>query len=348
MRLIQVGLGHFGRSWATLVQAGDTAHLAAIVDPSPDARAWAQAALGLVPACCFASLPDALERVECESVLIVTPPETHAALAILALRAGRHVLVEKPLATTWPDAVHAVTVAAEVGRTLMVSQNYRFRPGARTVQRLVRDGVIGDLLSVRLTFRRDTRALFPTGDFRYCMRHPLLLDMAIHHVDLIRAITGQNIARVAALSWPAPDSPYQHHPTAAALMTLSGNTPALYDGDWAARDGETPWDGHWELLGTAGRLVWHGGSSGGIRLSRWGAPPEDVPSVPLPAEDRAGVLHAFATAIQDGTEPETSGFDNLNSVGSIFACVEAADSGETVAVPSAGQAHAERAGAEPA
>ena len=271
-------------------------------------------------------------------MLIVTPPDTHASLAQMALQAGRHVLVEKPLATTLPDAEGTVRTAADAGRIVMVSQNYRFRAGARTLQRLVQDGAVGSLISLRLTFRRDTRALFPPDDFRYQMRHPLLLDMAIHHYDLIRAISGQDIVRVAARSWPVPNSPYAHHPAAAALLTLSGGTAALYDADWAARDNETLWDGQWELLGTAGQVCWPGSTAQEIAIQRGDATVEAIPVAPLAAEDRAGVLAAFRQAVETGSPPETSGLANLNSIGAVLACVQAADSGEAIAVPHAATA----------
>jgi predicted dehydrogenase len=338
VRLIQVGLGHFGKSWATLVRASEGVQLVAIADPSPDARAWAQSLLGLPESCCFASLATALEHVACDGVLVVTPPDTHASLAQLALQAGRHVLVEKPLATTLADAEAIVRTAAGASRIVMVSQNYRFRAEARTLQQQIATGAIGTLVAIRLRFRRDTRTLFPPGDFRYQMRHPVLLDMAIHHLDLIRAISGQDIVRVAARSWPVPDSPYAHHPAAAALLTLSGGTVALYDADWAARDAETQWDGEWELLGTAGTLRWPGSTAQEIAFQRGDAPAEAIPVAPLAAEDRAGVLAAFRQAVATGSPPETSGLDNLNSIGAVLACVQAADSGEAIAVPHAATA----------
>jgi len=332
MRLIQVGLGGFGRSWATLVQATPGVTLAAVVDSAPAALDWAQTNLGLPAGSCFASLADALARVPSEAALIVTPPETHTDLAIAALEAGRHVLVEKPLAPSLPEARRVVEHAARVGQTLMVGQNYRFRAGPRAAQRVIADGAIGSLISVRLTFRRDTRSLFPPGNFRYRMRHPLLVDMAIHHLDLIRAVTGQDIVRVAARSWPVPDSPYRHHPAAAIVFTLSGGAAGLYDGDWAALADETPWEGSWELLGDAGRMLWRGGAAGDIAVQRWGGALESVPVPPLEAEDRAGVLQAFLTAIETGREPETSGRDHLKSLAAVLASVEAAETGETITV----------------
>ena len=100
MRVIQVGLGGFGRSWAEIARATKGVELVAAVDPSPAARAWAIDALGLEEATVFADLERALNGTATDAVLVITPPDTHHAVANSALRAGKHVLLEKPLATT--------------------------------------------------------------------------------------------------------------------------------------------------------------------------------------------------------------------------------------------------------
>ena len=194
MRLVQIGLGAFGRRWAEVMQTSDEIELVGVVDPVESSRSWAMSNLELTAEQCVASLDQALDWSNWEAAAIVTPPDTHHAVASEALRAGKHVLLEKPLATTLDEARDLISTAAENGRILMVSQNYRFRSPARTVQHLIASGEIGDVLAVKVTCRRDTRSTFPPGDFRYQMRHPFVLDMAIHHVDLLRALTGRDVA----------------------------------------------------------------------------------------------------------------------------------------------------------
>lgn len=337
LRVIQVGLGGFGRGWAKIVREAAGVVLAAVVDPVPAARAWAVAECGLATGDCFGSLAEALARRDCDAVLVVTPPETHAAVATEALRAGKHVLVEKPLATTLADAVALAAAAAQTGHILMVSQNYRYRAPARAAQQVIADGILGPLVSVFVRCRRDTRALWPADNFRYQMRHPYVLDMAIHHADLLRALSGQNVTRLAARGWRVPDSPYRHDPAVAALMTLETGAPVLYEGDWATRERETSWNGEWEIVGEAGRLRWLGGESdamtGDLILESWGQPSRPVSQPALAATDRAGTLQAFRTAIVTGEPPETSAADNVHSLAIVLACVAAIESGETISIP---------------
>jgi predicted dehydrogenase len=325
MRMIQAGLGGFGRSWATIVQNAPNVSLAAVVDPSPHARDWARSELGIENGRIFSSLPDALSGVESEAVLIVTPPETHHAVVTASLEAGRHVLVEKPLATTMADARNLVDAAQRTGRIVMVSQNYRHRPPARAAAQAIADGAVGDLISVRATFRRDTRKLWPPDNFRYAMLHPVVLDMSIHHADLLRLLTGRNVASLVAKSWKAPDSPYQHDPDAVALMELDGGVPVVYEASWAARGTETSWNADWEIVGERGRLTWTGGQSdaltGNIVLQQWEQAPHSLPLPRLTATDRAGALAAFADAVATGSSPETAAADNINSLAIVLACV---------------------------
>lgn len=331
LSLIQVGLGGFGRSWAQIVRASSVATLAAVVDVAPEARVWAANTLG-VPT--FARLDEALAAHRAAAVLIATPPDSHHAVAIAALQASRHVLVEKPLASTLAEARDLIATADAVGRTLMVSQNYRFRPPARAAQAVVASGALGELVAVRIHFRRDTRTGFGVGNFRYAMRHPLLLDMSIHHFDLLRAVTGRNVSHLYAQTWRAPDSLYQHDPTAIVTMTLAGGATAVYDGDWASREGSTAWNAAWDILGEKGRLTWRGGVDdaeiGDLRLEIWGGGEQDVALPALPLADRPAVLAAFAEALATGIPPETRAADNIYSLAIVLGAVEAVETGRLI------------------
>ncbi len=82
------------------------------------------------------------------AVLIATPAATHADLAIKALRAGKHVLIEKPLAASVAEAERMLAVARETGRVLMCDHTYCYTPAAQFISRLVHNGDLGDILFV--------------------------------------------------------------------------------------------------------------------------------------------------------------------------------------------------------
>lgn len=339
LRMVQVGLGSFGRSWLAVAQAARGVELVGVVDPVPEALTWARDDQGVPAEACFSSFEEALAAVDFDAALVVTPPETHRSVVTDALTAGKQVLVEKPLATTLPDARALIDVADRSGRVVMVSQNYRFRRPARAAQAVVSSGTLGEVLAVKVCCRRDTRALFPRGGFRYLMRHPYVLDMSIHHFDLLRALTGQNVRQVFARSWRVPDSPYVHDPAAVALLELDGGATVTYQGDWATFDQETSWNGDWEIVGERGRLLWRGGeedaTTGEILVQRWGEPLRPVEQPELADVDRAGTLQAFRQAIAAAREPETSARDNINSLAVVLTCVDSIERGTAVAIDQA-------------
>jgi predicted dehydrogenase len=309
-----------------------------VVDPSPYARAWAVDTLGLDDAAVFTGLGQALAAADADAVLAITPPVTHHAVATAALRVGKHVLLEKPLATTIEEARDLILTAGEANRILMVSQNYRYRPGSIAAREAVAEGLLGDLAAVRVRCLRDTRTAWPADNFRYEMRHPFVLDMSIHHADLLRAITGQEVVAIYAQGWRVPDSPYQHDPAVAATMTLSGGATVVYEGDWATRAPETSWNGEWELIGEHGRLTWTGPAndvmSSTLVLHRSGEDPRALPLPELAVSDRAASLALFAEAVRTGQEPETSARDNIRSLGIVLGCVASIESGAVVTPPS--------------
>jgi predicted dehydrogenase len=336
MRVVQVGLGIWGRSWAGVVRDAGGAELGAVVDPAPEARLFAEEELGLPPESRYASLDEALEKTECDCVLVVTPPGTHHAVVMEALGVGKHVLVEKPLDTTLSGARALVEAAGRAGRILIVSQNYRFNAPFRAAQGLVRSGVLGELASIRVVCQRDTRALFPPDDFRYSIRHPYALDMAVHHLDLLRAMTGREVRRIDGRSWRAPDSPFRHHPTVAALIDLDDGTPVIYEGTWAHRGPETSWNGDWEVVGEAGLLTWSGATEdrnvGEVILQPWGEPARAVEQPRLDLTERAAVLQALIAAIESREGPETGASDNLGSLAAMLGLIESIESGAPVEV----------------
>ncbi len=219
----------------------------------------------------------------------------------------------------------------------MVAQNYRFRRQPRALHDLVTARALGRLLGIRISCRRDLRdAWISRRDWRGKMPYPYLLDMAIHHVDLVRMITGQEVAEVDARGWNVPDAPFKHDPTVAALLTLADGTPIAYEGTWAEPLSETSWNGDWELLGERGRATWSGGVDDALLgVVRFGRHRERAARVKLPSlrwVDRRGVLAELRRAVAAGEQPESSAADNVKSLATIFAIARSTDERRPVRV----------------
>lgn len=332
LRLIQCGVGGFGESWLQnqSSQSPDF-DLVAIVDVRAEQLNKAGEAAGVAPEHRFGALETALQNVEADAVLTVTPPIVHAQHAALAFEHGLHLMTEKPIADTLNNARRMVKEAQERGLQLVVSQNYRYSPPVQQLKQLIEAKTVGDFGHGHLDFY--IPADF-TGSFRETMEYPLLVDMAIHHLDLVRCITGRNITKVTAQSFRPAWSWYQHDPGLKMLLELEGGIPFSYSGDWSALGRTTSWNGNWRLQCAAGSLHLEDDKVGIARCEKWSKNPtfEDVPAAPLERASQAATLHSFATAIRTGQPAATSGADNLHSFAAVIAGVTSAREGRTVEV----------------
>jgi predicted dehydrogenase len=173
-----------------------------------------------------------------------------------------------------------------------------------------------------------------TGSFRQTMPFPLLVDMAIHHLDLIRAVTGRNIARVTAQTFNPAWSWYEHHAGLKMLLELDDGTPFSYSGDWSALGRQTTWNGNWRLQCAEGSIHLERDQIAVARSEKWSKNESETPVEIPPVEQngQARLLADFATAIRTGQPAETSGADNLWSFGAVTAGVMSATKRKTISV----------------
>lgn len=325
LRLIQVGLGGWGGDWSVnVVPKVPTIERVAIVDADPATLARARQRLGLRESQCFTSLGEAIEQVEADAVLVTATLSAHVPLAIEALHAGKHVLVEKPFAPTVSEAREVVTTAEEQNLTVMVSQNYRFYPAARTASALVAERALGGLGTVHVDFRKWANSAPADNHRHYQLLHPLLYDMAIHHFDLMRLVLGQEPVQVYAQASDPPWSRFREEGSAVLTVTFDGGSVLSYRGSWVSSGEPTAWSGRWHLECEDGEIYWTGrdGPAGDAtsdvvevtRRTARGRQSEPVTMVKVPYVGRAGSLAEFARAVEAGEEPESSGRRNLGSL----------------------------------
>lgn len=339
LRIIQVGMGGWGRDWArTILQPDPEVALIACVDADADSLALARERLDLPADSYFESLATAISSVDAEAVLITANLPGHVPLAVEALRAGKHVLLEKPFAPSVAEARLVVELASEHDRVLMISQNYRFFPAVQAVRNLLRSGSLGEVGAVSVDFRRCANAAARDGHRHYMLNQPLLADMAIHHFDLMRFILGQEPVEVACHAWNPSWSNFVEPAAAFATISFDGGAVVSYRGSWVSPGPQTAWAGAWRMECAGGEIAWTSRDNFGAGVDRVTVRPLgkrarriELPN--LPQIDRAGSLRAFARAIATGEQPESSGRDNLGSIALTHAAIEAATRGVPVSVP---------------
>jgi predicted dehydrogenase len=345
MRVVQVGAGFWGSGWAGVIDGYGKTELVAVVDLDEGKLADACDAIGLPQDRRFTSLDDAIAAVEADAALVVVPPQVHVPVAVQCLEAGLDCLIEKPFAPSVEEAEKVVRRADELGRTVMVTQSFRFKRGPQTVKRLIDEGAVGRIEVVEARFAKAPHF----GGFREEMEEPLIVDLSIHHFDFVRGILGLEPVRVLARSFNPSWSWFDGNAAAFVEFETAEGARVFYSGSWVARTGETTWDGAWLIQGTEGSIAWDRNrveyrpspENFGLTVYRKSMLERcdnvmDVPLDALPAEEREGTLLEFITAREEGRKPQAHGADNLRSLGLVYGAVESTRRGEWVELPAVG------------
>jgi predicted dehydrogenase len=215
-----IGYGYWGPNLARNVSERPELSLAALCEPDPErARAFRQRHPD-VPV--YTDLDEVLSEPAVEAVVVATPPRTHHPLAKRALEAGRHVLVEKPLATTSVDAAELVTIAEHRGLVLMPGHTFVYSPAVNTIREMILDGVIGDVYFI-------TSSRMNLGKYQ---RDGVVCDLAPHDLSILLYWLDEPIVHVAA----SGRSVFQEGIPETAFLTLgfSGGATANVQVSWLA------------------------------------------------------------------------------------------------------------------
>jgi myo-inositol 2-dehydrogenase / D-chiro-inositol 1-dehydrogenase len=191
-----VGCGSLGRvvHLPILTRLADV-RVVALADSDPASLAAAGA---LAPdAARFADHHELLTRGPLDAVVVALPTALHASVASDAISAGKHVYLEKPIAANLPDAERLVACWRESGRVGMIGFNYRFHPLYTRLRTLIGEGAIGTIVAMRTVFSAPPGPN-PPWKSRRSSGGGALLDLGIHHLDLVRFLFGREVRTVAA------------------------------------------------------------------------------------------------------------------------------------------------------
>ncbi|MDQ8044904.1 MAG: Gfo/Idh/MocA family oxidoreductase [Solirubrobacteraceae bacterium] len=183
-----IGLGQMGANHFNVWTRVDGANVIAVADPDPARHE--KVLLGFPDVARHTDWHDLIARGDLDAVCVVSPSPTHAEVAIAALEAGLHVLIEKPIATTVEDAIRVADAGEKAGKLVMVGHVERFNQAAIKLKALIADGRLGKLFRVHATRVGPLpQRITDTG---------VTLDLATHDVDLMSWITDRPITEVTA------------------------------------------------------------------------------------------------------------------------------------------------------
>lgn len=345
IRVGLVGLGNVGLGFhlPALLAMPDLVTVVAVADPSAERRDTAIERSGIDPQAAVASAVDLVRRDDVDLVDLATPPHVRTALALDAIRRGRALLCEKPLATVPADAASVVAAAGAAGVPVAVVHNYLEFPELRVALEAIRAGRIGAVEVAILNYlgvedRPGNAAWRP--DWRHdatLAGGGVLMDM-LHVVYVAEALLGSRVRRVSAqvLARSAPASVED-----VALCRLEADrAAALVNVGWGAGPGGIV------VSGDAGRIeiAYAGGGTSpfaplvAIRLVDRNGGVTDL--TPPPPRHPSGLdVHVVETfrrtfeAIADGGAVPASAADGLRVLETTLAAYASAATGRSVDLP---------------
>lgn len=218
-----IGCGVWGEVHARTFKVSPNANLIAVCDQSKE-RAERFAHQFNLPYH-FSNINDLLATKDIQAVSIVTPDFTHPELILAALEAGKHIIVEKPLATTIDDCQKIIKLRDEKGLKLMVNYSNRWKTPFIHVRRLVSSGELGELLMINIKLN-DTLYV-PTKMLSWASKSNSLHFLGTHLIDLIRWISQSEVERVYSVS------------RSVVLKGMGINTPDFYQSILELKNGGT-------------------------------------------------------------------------------------------------------------
>lgn len=226
-----VGCGAIAPIHAEALQDCKYASLAVMMDTDSDRVKHMANSYGCEAESNYSKL---LERKDIQVIHICTPHYLHASMTIEALKAGKHVLVEKPVALTLEDAYAMQMVADQHGVQVGVVYQNRYNPSSQMIKAYLEEETLGQLLGMRaiLTWKRD-EAYYRTADWRGKWKTEggaLLINQAIHTLDLFQWYGGEPIEIKGVAANHTLEGVIEAEDTAHAVMTFGSGVRGIFFG----------------------------------------------------------------------------------------------------------------------
>ena len=286
-----------------------------------------------------------LHDPEIDAVSVCAANFAHADLTIRALRAGKHVLCEKPMAVSLDDCEEMVRVARETGKFLMIGQNQRLAAAHVLARKLISQGEIGRVITFRTQFSHggpESWSITPGKNTWFFDKSKasmgVMADLGVHKIDLIQYLLNQRVIRTTArlLTLDKRDADGKFisvDDNAFCICEMSGGAAGTITASWTCCAGE---DNATVLYGTEGEMHIYDDPVHSIVIKRKGHPAQSYDTGAIQTNDcqsSSGVIDAWMDCLTKHHPPEISGESVLSAMRAVFASVESARTGRTVEIP---------------
>ena len=254
----------------------------------------------------YESVEEMLNDPQIEAVSVCVRNSDHSKVTVDALRAGNHVLCEKPMAVSLDECKEMVKTAEKTGKKLMIGHNQRFNRTHMKAKELIQNGAIGKVLSFKTTFGHggpETWTIDKKNVWFFDKRFSAfgaMADLGVHKTDLLIFLLETAVGTMTA-SWT-----YYGEEDNSTIIYGSEGILKIYD------------DPNYSIvrIGKDGTKIYY-------ELDKMQTNDNQT---------KSGIIDSWVAAIKNDTVPEVNGKDALDAMKAIFAALESSESGQTVEI----------------
>ena len=339
MKVALIGCGEIAPDNAAGLRASALCELGPVMDLSEETAASLATEFGVHHT---TSLDEILEDDSVDTVVVAVPHHLHAQVAIRAAEASKHVIVEKPLATTLVDADAMIEATRRAGVALSVLFSYRYEPIVVRAKELVDAGAVGAITGTHIQFMTEKPVRYWAAGYKGRVQSDwrgswekagggVLIMNVCHMLDYFSFITGLEPSHVYS-TYSTAFSPVDVEDSISVAIGYEGGAVGSVHASSLAR-GER-WRSDERIWGTHGSLqlspdprVYTMRAVSNLKPARW----QKIRK--LPASERvATYFDRFAQAVKEGEAPDVTGLDGRRNLELILGAYEAARTGRAVQI----------------
>jgi len=292
----------------------------------------------------FATLDELLADGDISAVSVCVANNAHCDVTVKALKAGKDVLCEKPMAVTIDECRQMVEVAGQNGRKLMIGQNQRLAEAHVKAKELIDAGEIGKVLSFRTAFGHsgpENWSVDPGKGTWFFDRKQAVMgvmaDLGIHKTDLVQFLLEQKIvattARLVTIDKKGPDGKLIGvDDNAICIYEMSGGAIGTMTASWTYYGAE---DNSTVIYGTEGNITIYDIDRAPIVIRKRDGTVKEIELGQIQtnaSQTKSGIIDAFVDSLIRNTEPLISGKDVLNAMKAVFASIKSSEDGVRVVI----------------
>ncbi|WP_096439183.1 Gfo/Idh/MocA family protein [Alteribacter populi] len=281
----------------------------------------------------YKNYEDLLANHEIDAVSVCTPNYLHAPVSIAASQAGKHVLCEKPMATSREDAEKMIDAAKQNNKKLMIAHNQRFVPSHQKARQLIESGEVGKIYSFRTAFGHGgPEGWSAEGEDTWFFKKDQAFigamgDLGVHKTDLLRFILGEEFTEVGAFVETSAKQQVDVDDTAVCVLKTESGIIGTLAASWsyvAKEDNSTIIYGEQAIL----RLEDDPVNSLIVQYKNGDVVKYELGGIQTNEEDgqnNTEVIDQFISAITEDSEPAITGEEGLKSLQVVLSALESSE-----------------------